>query len=50
MKYVKPFYENESVVTVDVVLASVVQVKYYETDEGKKAEINVDYANLFGKK
>lgn len=50
MKYVKPFYEKENIEACDTVLASPVQVKFFDTEDGKKAEMNVDYGFLFGNK
>ena len=48
MKYIKPVYEKENVDACDNILASPVQIKYFDTPEGKKAEMSVDYGTLFG--
>lgn len=50
MKYQKPFYEMESFEVEDVILTSAVEVKYFDTVDGPKAEMNVDYNSLFGLK
>ena len=50
MKYVKPSYEAEAVEAIDLILVSAVEVKYLDTPDGPKAEMNVDYNSLFGLK
>ena len=50
MKYQKPFYEVERFEVEDIVLTSTVVVKYLDTPDGPKAEMNVDYNSLFGLK
>ena len=48
MKYTKPIYEKENITACDALLTSPVQIKYFDTPEGKKAEMAVDYDILFG--
>lgn len=50
MEYVKPSYEIEVIEVGDLVLASLIEMKFFDTAEGPKAEMNMDYNNLFGLK